>query len=221
MSLTRRVRFLISIIALIFILTGCMEKKTPVDKMYDVLEAVVSKEKVFEEQQDPLVNLEKQEKEKYDQIIELGMKEYDQIVKLSDEALTLADKRKGHMEKETKSLNESEKEFQKVADLKGELDDLELTKIADELYDIMNQRYRSHEELYREYSNAIKYDQELYRMFKDKDLPIADLETQINKLNETYKKVFEANEKFNKYTEQYNEKKMSFYKKAGLQTTEK
>ncbi len=198
-----------------------MEKKTPVDKMYDVLEAVVSKEKVFEEQQDPLVNLEKQEKEKYDQIIELGMKEYDQIVKLSDEALTLADKRKGHMEKETKSLNESEKEFQKVADLKGELDDLELTKIADELYDIMNQRYRSHEELYREYSNAIKYDQELYRMFKDKDLPIADLETQINKLNETYKKVFEANEKFNKYTEQYNEKKMSFYKKAGLQTTEK
>jgi nitrous oxide reductase len=189
---------------------------TPVEKMYDVLEKVAASEKEFEEQQDPLVTLEKKEKEIYDQIIDLGMKEYDQIVKLSDDALALADERKEHMEKETNSIKESEKEFKEVADLKDEFDDPALTKLANELYDIMIQRYNAHEVLFKEYSEALKYDKELYVMFKNKDLPLEDLEAQVNKLNESYKKVFDANENFNKLTEQYNDKKLSFYKKAGL-----
>lgn len=200
------------------ILAGCVGQKTPVEKMYDVLENVVSKEKVFEEQQDPLVTLEKKEKEIYDQIIELGMKEYDQIVKLSDEAILLTDQRKNHMEKETKSLKESEREFKKTADLKDELDDPELTKIANELYDTMMQRYEAHDWLYKEYSNALKYDKELYVMFKNKNLSLEDLEAQVNKLNDTYKQVYDANKKFNKLTELYNDKKLSFYKKAGLKS---
>jgi len=186
------------------ILAGCIGKKTPVEKMYDVLEEVVSKEKVFEEQQEPLVTLEKKEKEIYDQIIELGMKEYDQIVKLSDDAIILTDQRKNHMEKETKSLKESEQVFKKAAAIKDEFDDPELTKIANELSDIMMQRYQAHKEL--------------YMMFKNKNLPLEDLEGQVKKLNETYKKVFDTNEKFNKLTEQYNNKKLSFYKKAGLKS---
>jgi len=211
--------YLLSLIFItMLILAGCVGQKTPVEKMYDVLENVVSKEKVFEEQQDPLVTLEKKEKEIYDQIIELGMKEYDQIVKLSDEAILLTDQRKNHMEKETKSLKESEREFKKTADLKDELDDPELTKIANELYDIMMQRYEAHDWLYKEYSNALKYDKELYVMFKNKNLSLEDLEAQVNKLNDTYKQVYDANKKFNKLTELYNDKKLSFYKKAGLKS---
>jgi len=211
--------YLLSLIFItMLILAGCVGQKTPVEKMYDVLENVVSKEKVFEEQQDPLVTLEKKEKEIYDQIIELGMKEYDQIVKLSDEAILLTDQRKNHMEKETKSLKESEREFKKTADLKDELDDPELTKIANELYDTMMQRYEAHDWLYKEYSNALKYDKELYVMFKNKNLSLEDLEAQVNKLNDTYKQVYDANKKFNKLTELYNDKKLSFYKKAGLKS---
>ena len=211
--------YLLSLIFItMLILAGCVGQKTPVEKMYDVLENVVSKEKVFEEQQDPLVTLEKKEKEIYDQIIELGMKEYDQIVKLSDEAILLTDQRKNHMEKETKSLKESEREFKKAADLKDELDDPELTKIANELYDTMMQRYEAHDWLYKEYSNALKYDKELYVMFKNKNLSLEDLEAQVNKLNDTYKQVYDANKKFNKLTELYNDKKLSFYKKAGLKS---
>lgn len=186
--------------------------------MYNVLEDVVNKEKVFEEQQEPLVTLEKQEKELYDQIIKQGMKEYDQIVKLSDEALDLADKRKELFEKETTSLKESEQEFAKVADLKNQLDDPELKETANDLYDIMMKRYEAHRELYTKYSESLQYDKELYQMFKNKNLPLEVLEAQINKLNDSYKKVYAANEQFNKYTEQYNEKKLSFYKKAGIKT---
>ncbi|WHY87927.1 YkyA family protein [Neobacillus novalis] len=216
MSCKNKGRYLYFMIAICLILSGCVNKTTPVEKMYDVLEKVVSKEKVFEEQQDPLVTLEKEEKQKYDQIIGLGMKEYDQIVKLSDEAIALTDKRKEHMEKETDSLKESEQEFKKVADIKDELDNPELKKLTNELYDIMMQRYRTHEELYREYTEVLKSDKELYGMFKNKNLAMEDLEAQVTKLNETYKKVLEVNENFNKLTEQYNDKKLLFYKKAGL-----
>ncbi|ETI65999.1 YkyA family protein [Neobacillus vireti] len=216
MSYKKKGRYLIFMLAICLILSGCVNKKTPVEKMYNVLEKVVSKEEVFEEQQDPLVKLEKEEKEKYDQIIGLGMKEYDQIIKLSDEAIALTDKRKEHMDKETESLKKSEQEFRKVADIKDELDNAELKKLINELNEIMTQRYRAHEELYKEYSESLKSDKDLYEMFKNKNLAREDLEAQVSKLNETYKKVLEANENFNKLTEQYNDKKLLFYKKAGL-----
>ncbi|MDR6124349.1 hypothetical protein QFZ87_003946 [Bacillus sp. SLBN-46] len=209
-------RFFISVIAVIFIISGCQAEETPEEKMYDVLEKVVDKEKVFEEQQDPLVKLEEEEKVLYDQIIKLGMKEYAQIVKLSDKALTLTEKRKTLMEKETNSIKDSEKEFKKVAIIKDDLDNQELKKLANDLYDTMTKRYEAHEVLYKEYTDALKNDKELYEMFKNKDLPLQDLEAKVVQLNDNYKKVFEANENFNQLTEQYNDKKLAFYKKAGL-----
>ncbi|MEH7501687.1 YkyA family protein [Neobacillus drentensis] len=219
MALKDKNRFILLLSVLIVIFAGCTKEKTSVEKMYDVLEKVVSAEKEFEEQQNPLVTLEKKEKEIYDQIIKLGMKEYDQIVKLSDEALLLADQRKEHMEKETKSIKESEKEFKKAANIKDKFEDTDLTKLANELYEIMMERYKAHDALNIEYNEALKNDKELYEMFKNKDLPLEDLEAQVNKLNETYKRVYTANEKFNMLTEQYNDKKLSFYKQAGLKSS--
>ena len=215
-----RSSILLIVAVFIFILSGCTEKKTTLEKMYAVLENVVNKEKVFEEQQEPLVTLEKQEKELYDQIIKQGMKEYDQIVKLSDEALVLADKRKELLEKETTSIKESEQEFAKIAKLKSQLDDPALKEKANDLYDVMMNRYEAHRDLYKQYNEALQYDKELYQMFKNKNLPLEDLEAKINKLNEAYQKVYAANEQFNKFTVEYNEKKLLFYKKAGLKTKE-
>ncbi|MCH6265726.1 MULTISPECIES: YkyA family protein [Neobacillus] len=217
----KRKRYALFIFALILILSGCTSEKDPTKEMYDVLEKVVAKEKGFEEQQEPLVSLEKKEKALYDQIIKLGMKEYEQIVKLSDEALDSADKRKELLEKETNSLKESEKEFQKVKKIKDQLKDPEQKKLANELYDIMMQRYRAHDVLYSNYSEALKNDKELYEMFKNKELPLDALEAQVMKVNETYKNVLAANESFNKLTEEYNATKLSFYKQAGIKSSNK
>jgi hypothetical protein len=214
----RKSSILIIAAAIIFILSGCTVKKTPVEKIYVVLENVVKKEKTFGDQQEPLVSLEKEEKNLYDQIIKQGMKEYDQIGKLSDEALVLADKRKELFEKETTSMKESEQEFAKIVKLKGQLEDPALKKRANELYVIMMNRYDAHRDLYKQYTEALNEDKELYQMFKNKNLPLEDLVAQINKLNESYKKVYAANEQFNKFTVQYNEKKLAFYKQAGLKT---
>jgi hypothetical protein len=198
-----------------------MNQKTPIEKMYDVLEKVVSSEKGFEEQQNPLVSLEKKEKEIYDQIIGLGMNQYPQIIKLADEEISMANQRKIHLQKETDSLRKSEKEFKQVAGIIDTIEDPELKKMANELYGIMIKRYRAHDVLVREYSEALKSDNQLYLMFKNKTLPLKDLETQVKTVNETYRMVYDANKNFNKLTNQYNEKKLLFYKKAGIKGNKK
>lgn len=205
---------------MLVLLSGCMYGKSPVEEIYEVLEEVVVMEKGFEEQQDPLVELEKDEKELYDKIISLGMKEFDEIVKLSDEALAIVDQRKEHMSIEQESIQNSQKEFQKIESLIEELEDQKVKDQANLLYSTMMQRYEIHDQLFKEYSKGLEYDAELYNLFKKEDITIEVLEEQITKINETYGQVLEENEKFNEATKQYNEIKLEFYKAAGLEIKE-
>lgn len=204
-------------IAGVFSLAGCLDKQSPEEKMFEELEKVVSIEKEFEDQQDPLVELEKKEKEIYEQIISLGMKEYDQIVKLADEALSNADKREEHIDKEKKSIDESREEFKNVGDIIDEIEDPALKKQAAELKSTMTERYKIHDELYKNYKQGLQYDKQLYEMLKDKKLSFETLEEQINKVNKVYETVLKNNQQFNEKTDQYNKEKMDFYKKAGIE----
>lgn len=206
----------ITFVSFIMILSGCFNSNGTIDKIYDVLEGVVSVEKSFESQQEPLMELEKKEQKLYNQIIELGMKNYDQINNLADEALKIVNERQIHMDNETESLKKSKQEFVKMKTLKKDLDDPKVKKLADDLYDIMQKRYAAHDVLYMEYSNGLKYDKELYFMFKKKDVPLETLEAKVNKVNSTYEKILRANEDFNKYTNEYNSKKLALYQKAGF-----
>ncbi|MBU8877651.1 YkyA family protein [Bacillus sp. FJAT-29790] len=201
----------------ILLFSGCSNKQTPVEKMYEVLEKVVSTEKAFEDQQVPLVELEKKEKGIYDHIISLGMKEFEEITKLSNEASVIVGKRKKHMDIEQESIEASKAEFQTLSAIIEEVEEPLLKEKSLELYDIMMERYNIHNDLYQHYSNALKLDKGLYEMFKKEDLQLEQLENQISKINEEYAKVLEANEMFNEKTNQYNETKLSFYKEAGLE----
>jgi translation elongation factor EF-1beta len=217
MSKVKKISLAIFLLAGVLSLAGCQDRQTPEEKMFTELEKVVTIEKVFEDQQDPLVQLETQEKEIYEQIISLGMKEYDQIVKLSDEALKIADKRKEHIDKENQSIEESKKEFENVAPIAKEIEEASLKKQAEKLQKTMAERYEVHNELYKNYTQGLKYDKELYGMLKDKDLSFDKLEEQINKVNAVYETVLKNNQLFNDKTEQYNNEKMAFYKSAGIE----
>lgn len=201
------------------ILSGCV-KSTTVDEIHALLESVVELERPFEEQQDPLVELEKDEKEIYSQIIALGMKEFDKIVSLSNEALQIVEKRREHMELEEESIQASKNEFEKLIPLIDELKDEELKKKANELNETMMERYKTHDTLYDNYIKGLEYDTELYQMFQKEDLSLEQLEGQITKINETYKVVLDSNKTFNEYTKKYNDIKFEFYKQAGIEASE-
>lgn len=203
-------------ICVIFTLAGCSSEQSTFEKIYEVLEKVVVSEEEFEAQQDPLVELEKKEKELYDQIISLGTKEFEEITKLSDEALEIVDMRKKLMEKEEKSIKSSEKEFKTLEPLVEEIEEPKLKEKAKKLYDSMIERYKIHEQLNQHYTDALLLDKELYSMFKQRDIELIDLEQQIVKINKAYSEILQANIQFNEITKQYNDQKLSFYKDSGL-----
>jgi hypothetical protein len=211
-----KTRFILSVIAVVFILTGCSSKEKNAEEMYQVLERVVEAEKEFEEQQKPLIKLEKQEKDIYNQIMALGMKQHEEVVKLSDEALLLIEKRRDHLQKEIESINASETEFKKAEELKNKIKEPEQKRSAEDLFVIMSNRYNVHKQLSKEYSNALDRDKELYLMLQNENISYEKLENHVTELNTTYQKVAAANEEFNELTAQYNEKKLQFYKEAGL-----
>lgn len=209
-----------SVFVFVFILSGCISEKSAAEKLYKALEKVAAAEKQFEEQQEPLSVLEKQEKDIYNKIMALGMKQHDEIVKLADEALVMVEKREDHLIKETESIKKSEEEFKKVGEIKEQLEEPKQKQKADELSDIMLKRYQVHNQLAKDYSEALAKDKELYTMLKNINISFEELEKQVTSLNETYQKVLKVNEEFNTLTDQYNAKKLEFYQVSGLEIAE-
>jgi hypothetical protein len=220
LSISRIIRIILAVVISGFLLTGCMSKESSAEKLYQVLENVVDAEKEFEEQQEPLVELERQEKEIYNEIMTLGMKQHDKVIKLSDEALSIIEKRKNHLQLEIDSINASKTEFMKAQEVINDIKETDQKKKAEDLSKIMKKRYQLHNRLSKEYSSALDRDRELYLMLKEESTSYDKLEAHIVDLNTTYQKVFEANEEFNDVTAQYNEKKLEFYKQAGLNLEE-
>jgi prefoldin subunit 5 len=220
LSIIRITRISIAVVISSFLLTGCISRESSAEKLYQVLENVVDAEKEFEEQQEPLVELERQEKEIYNEIMTLGMKQHEKIVTLSDEALSIIEKRKNHLQLEIDSINASKTEFKKAEEIISDIKDSEQKKKSEDLSKIMKKRYQLHNRLSKEYSSALDRDKELYLMLKEESILYDKLEAHVADLNTTYQKVLEANEEFNDLTAQYNEKKLEYYKQAGLNLEE-
>lgn len=208
--------FLTVVIIALFVLTGCFNRQTPEEKIYEILENVVKLEEVFEDQQKPLLDLENEEKALYDQIISLGMKEYDKIVELSNKAIEIVDKRKELMEKENNSILSAKEAFVKIEPIISEIEDDKTKKLGEKLYDTMMKRYEAHEQLFEKYMEGLSNDRKLYEMLKNKEMSMKELQDQIEKINKTYEEVIEVNQLFNDSTNQYNQEKMEFYKQSKL-----
>lgn len=205
---------------LVIILTGCLGP-SPEESVYNVLEKVAKQEQLFEDQQQPLVDLEKKEGKLYDEIISLGMKEHDQIVAKSKEAITIVEQREQLIAKEHESMEASKKEFKNLEKEIEAIKESDAKKLAQDINKVMKERYDSYDRIYENYEKAVTYDKELYTMLQNKDLKIEDLEAQIAKNNDLYKKVLSENNEFNNLTKQYNELKLKFYKKANIEVEEK
>lgn len=202
-------------------LTGCTNGDSPEQEIFQTLEKVVELEASFEEQQEPLLELEKKETAIYEEILSLGMKEFDQIVKLSQEGLGLVEQKEAAMEEEKKSIEAAREEFVEVKAAMESLEDDELKKEAQALYQLMEQRYEAYMTLWNHYKESMVIEKDMYELFQTEDLTLEELQMQINNLNEKYEKINEANDSFNAFTGEYNEAKLEFYKKAGLDVSYK
>ncbi|WP_430786220.1 YkyA family protein [Virgibacillus flavescens] len=202
-------------IAVISLLSACSGGSTS-EKIYNHLEKAVTLEEAFEKQQEEIVKLEKKEQKLYSQIIDLSMEEFDKIKSVSQDAIDTIEKRKELISLEKESIDASKKEFEEVKDLVGELEDEKAKEKANKMYDVMMNRYEAYSKLNQAYTQTLDLEKELYTLLQKEDLKQETLTAHIEKINQNYNEVLDANENFNSYTEKYNQMKKEFYEAADL-----
>ncbi|WP_209123690.1 YkyA family protein [Alkalihalobacillus sp. BA299] len=212
----KHLSFILGVVMVLF-LGACGSK--PAENMYTHLEKAVVLEEVFEQQQEPLVAAEKKEHEIYEQIIKLGMSEFEEIVELSNQAISIVQERRELIDKEKMSIEAGYEEFIKI---EPEIENIKEEEIKDhsiKLMETMEDRINSYHVLYDEYEKALNLDEELYIMLQKEDLTIDELQEKIDQINEAYEVVMKAKDEFNEYTEAYNKLKKEFYILAELDVT--
>lgn len=202
---------------LVFV-AGCSGQSTT-EKMYNHLEEAVSLESEFVNQQEPLSKLEQEEQKIFQEISKLNMDQFDQITSLADEALASIEKRRELLKKEKESIEAAKKEFDQINPLVDKLKEASLKDQASQMQQAMEDRYNAYIALHDAYQTSLDYDQKIYELLKQEELEESTLFDQIEKVNNQYEKVTEANTIFSENTDAFNEQKQAFYEATDLDIT--
>ncbi|QQK80668.1 YkyA family protein [Salicibibacter cibi] len=199
--------------SMLLALTAC---SAPEQNLQTHLEEAVEVEETFVEQQAPIVAAEEAENERFEEMIELGLSEMDDIETLADEATTYVDEREERMTTERESLSQAYREVEEGAVQVQDIADDETRVEAETVIGVMEQRYEAHGDLYEAYMEGLRLDRELYEMLVDEDLAFEDLEAHVDAINDIYESVDHHKETFNEQTVTFNDQKEEFYRLAGL-----
>lgn len=206
------------LIGITFIISACSGESTE-EQIHIHLEEAVTLEADFKAQQSEITALEKKEQEIYSQIIDLTMEEFDEITKLSQDALAVIDERKEKLNIERDSIVSAKEEFQSIEKLITDLEEETVKAKGEEMYETMMKRYAAYEELYTAYTKSLDLERELYTTLQEEEVEQEFLNEQIADINESYNSILVANDQFNEHTIAYNELKKEFYEAAKIDVT--
>lgn len=198
-------------LAIIFVMVGCNTEENVHDQISEHLEATVEIEKTFEEQQQKIIELEKEDEKIYNEMVSLGTEDFDKVVQLAEEAIAKLDERYEQVKLEKESLEESRAEFEKIEPLMEKITDKEELERVEKMYETMMDRYDTYHKVYESYSQSIQMTKELYTLFQEEQLDENKLYTLITAVNDLYEEVLAANEQFNVKTTLYNNIKQEYY----------
>ncbi|MBY7130241.1 YkyA family protein [Bacillus sp. 8YEL33] len=201
------------------LLSGCLGQK-PEEKLYVAFESATKQEKTMFEDTKKLAELEKQGQELYTQITIEG-KENNQVVKEKlDQAIANINDRKKVLEKEKATLENAQNEVKSVDKYIKKLEDKKLQEQAEKVQDMYKNRAESFNKLHDDYKKSLQLEQELYKMLQAKDEKIKSINEKIKVVNQSYEQIHSDQDRFNKYTNEYNQKKLAFYKQANIKIKE-
>ena len=206
---------LFTVIVLLITMFGCSTKSAE-EQIHQQLTKAMELEEAFKQQQPKITKLETEEQEIYSQIIAHDMEDEEKLQELVEQAIASIDERAEEVEVEKESIEASKKEFSKIEDLLLQIEDKETRETAKEMYERMNDRYDAYDDLYTVCQKTLQLEKELYTMIVEKT-PQQELTEHIQKINENYELVLDANEQFNTYTLEYNDLKDEFYDTANLE----
>jgi chromosome segregation ATPase len=195
---------------LLVILTSCSINSSE-KELKQLLNEMSKLEQSFTKHQQPLIELEKKEKEIYEEIMSLGMKRFDQIQPFVKKALQIIEQRKKRIEQEREIMISLKDKMPNLQRLIHSIDDPEVKIAAMNVYERLEKRYLSYEQLYQYYQQALRLESQFYHLLQEKDVTFAELEAKINALNKAYEQFQKETEQFNRYTNQYNQAKKKLY----------
>ncbi|PEI86131.1 YkyA family protein [Bacillus toyonensis] len=201
------------------LLSGCLGQ-IPEEKLYVAFESATKQEKTMFEDTKKLAELEKQGQELYTQITIEG-KENNQVVKEKlDQAIANINDRKKVLEKEKATLENAQNEVKSVDKYIKKLEDKKLQEQAEKVQDMYKNRAESFNKLHDDYKKSLQLEQELYKMLQAKNEKLKSINEKVKMLNQSYEQILLNKDRFNKYTNEYNQKKLAFYKQANIKIKE-
>ncbi|HDR7850067.1 TPA: YkyA family protein [Bacillus toyonensis] len=201
------------------LLSGCLGAK-PEEKLYEAFESATKKEITLSVNTNKLATLEEQGLELYNQITLEG-KENNQVVKEKiDQAVTNIHDRKKVLEKEKATLDNAQNEVKSVDKYIKRLEDKKLQEQAEKVQDMYKKRAESFKKLHDDYGKSLQLEQELYNMLQTKDEKLKSIHEKVKMLNQSYEQILSNKDRFNTYTNEYNQKKLAFYKQANIKIKE-
>ncbi|WP_141536813.1 YkyA family protein [Bacillus cereus] len=201
------------------LLSGCLGQK-PEANLYVAFENAAKQEKTMYEDTKKLAELEKQGQELYTQITLEG-KENNQVVKEKlDQAVTNINDREKVLEKEKATLENAQNEVKSVDNYIKKLEDKKLQEQAEKVQDMYKNRAKSFKKLHDDYKNSLQLEQELYKMLQEKDEKLKSIHEKVKTVNQSYEQIHSDQDKFNTYTNEYNQNKLAFYKQANINIKE-
>ncbi|SDY78502.1 Putative cell-wall binding lipoprotein [Evansella caseinilytica] len=196
-----------------FMLIACSDDN-PAESMYGHLEEAVQIEKAVEGKQTPLADAENDEYDLYEEMLSLS--DLEEIESLSKQAIESAEKRRTLVQEEKAIIDEAYEQFLLSVPFIEAFEEEAIQSQAEEMVEVMKDRYETYQELYSEYVATIDLDVRLYTLVYQEDLTIDQLQEQHDLVNEAYQRINDLNQRFNEYTSSFNDAKRSFYDVADL-----
>src|SRR5699024_3685932 len=149
----------------------------------------------------------------YKELIELKSDDHEKVKDLSKNASMFVEKRQTSNDEEKSIMDDSKAMFEKIEKKDEKLSVDKVKDTMEEMIDVMDKRYHAYDKVYEQYQTSLHLTKELYEDFGDEGINPDQLYNQVEKENDSYAKVTEANEIFNKKTSEFNELKESYLTK--------
>ena len=201
------------------LLTGCFGEK-PEENLYTAFETAATQEKSLVDEAKKLEQLEKQGQELYAQILQEGKEHNEAVTKKIEEATANVNEREKVLKNEKELLEKAQKETKSVQSNIEKLEDKKLQKQAKAVEESYKNRYDAFQKMNEDYTKALANEKELYEKLKVKETKLKEIGEKVKTVNELNVEAQKAKEQFNKYTKEYNDSKLAFYKDAQIKTKE-
>lgn len=200
--------FSISIFISIVFLSACGGSIE--EKLHANLEEIVEIEE-SNENVETMNEIEKKNKALLADLAKLTDQDFKEIKLQSDELININDQLKDSLNTEKEFINKTQKEFEKNKSLIEKIEEAEPKETGLEMYEAMNNRYKTYNEFVDEYLEVIEKRYKLFELIKDKASNSEDFFQQLEAINSQSEQALELNKKMNKQTEKYNGLKKDLY----------